>query len=88
MVAGQDYVASELDGEEAGGFVVLNVAGPGPRPNQICEDDGSAYFSTLAEARRACRRLRRESGNSEIYVYALVGVRDAVQQRASVLAVA
>ena len=84
MVTEQGYKVSDLDGEQAGGFVVLNVGGR----YQICDDDGSGYFATLADARAACLRLRRESGNSEIYVYAVVGVRDGVEHHASDLALA
>ena len=69
---------SDLDGEEPGGFVVVNVNAPMRNPYQLLEADDGGYFRTLGEARGACRRLRDESGNDEIYIYALIGVREAI----------
>ena len=75
------YLESELDGEEPGGFVVANVHARTRNPCQILEDErnGSAYFRTLMEAREACRRFRAEGDNDETYVYALIGVRQALE---------
>ena len=78
MVSPATDSVSDLDGEEAGGFVVVNVDASFISPCQILEEDGGAYFPTLREARAACRRWRNESGNDMIFVYALVGVRDAI----------
>ena len=73
------YRPSDLDGLDPGGFIVLNVNAPMRNPYQVVEDeDGNAYFSTLDDARALCRRLRRESRNPELYVYALIGVREAI----------
>lgn len=73
------YLDSDLDGEEPGGFVVVNVNAPTRNPYQVLEDDkGDTYFRTLEEARDACERFREEGENDEIYVYALIGVREAL----------
>ncbi len=84
------YLESELDGEEPGGYVVVNVDARTTNPYQVLEDDenGSAYFSTLREAREACKRSRVEGDNDDIYVYALVGVREAIQRYSSHFALA
>jgi hypothetical protein len=76
-----DYVASDLDGQDPGGFVVVNVDARTRFPYQVLEDEvhGSAYYRTLREARRACKQFRRCGDNDEIYVYALVGVPDALR---------
>lgn len=78
------YLESELDGGDPGGFVVVNVDARMPNAYQVLEDEenGSAYFETLMQARKACQRLRREGENDEIYVYALVGVREALERHA------
>jgi hypothetical protein len=73
------YVESDLDGREAGGFVVVNVDAAMPNSHQVLEDADRGYFRTLAEARDACERFRDESGNNEIYIYALVGVQNALE---------
>jgi cell fate (sporulation/competence/biofilm development) regulator YlbF (YheA/YmcA/DUF963 family) len=59
-------------------------------PYQVLEDDenGSAYFRTLAEARAACQRFRKEGDNDEIFVYALVGVHEALERHPSVFRLA
>ena len=74
---------SKLDGEEAGGFVVVNVDNPHAANGlMVCETErGQTTFSTLVEARQFCRRSRLENRNPAIYVYALVGVADAVRER-------
>lgn len=76
------YLHSDLDGEEAGGFVVVNVDAKARNPYQVLEDEGngSAYYRTLAEARETCTRFRQEGENDEIYVYALVGVQEALER--------
>ena len=81
MVGEASYVQSDLDGQDPGGFVVLNVGAPVPNPYQILEDASGAYFSSLQEARETCQRFRAESGNDEIYVYALMGVEEALIHR-------
>ncbi len=73
------YEVSELDGEDPGGFVVVNVEAPLTNPYQILEEDGGGYFRTLREARAACGRWRTESGNDQIFIYALVGVHEAIE---------
>jgi hypothetical protein len=74
------YRPSSLDGTEPGGFIVLNVNAPMLNPYQVVEDeDGNAYSATLDEARALCRRLRREAANRDLYVYALIGVKEAVR---------
>ena len=81
MVTSQSlYLQSDLDGEDPGGFVVVNVDARTRNPYQVLEDgdNGSAYFRTLAEARAACQQFREEGDNEEIYIYALVGVREAL----------
>lgn len=75
------YAESDLDGQEPGGFVVINVDAPAPNAFQILENDGGGYFRTLTEAREACRRSREESHSDEIYVYALVGIGEALDLR-------
>ena len=75
------YLESDLDGQDPGGFVVLNVDAPMQSPYQILEDDNGGYYRTLQEAREACRRFREESGNDEIYIYALTGVAEALRHR-------
>ncbi len=74
------YLDSDLDGQDAGGFVVVNVDAPLLNPYQVLEDEenGGAYFRTLKEARAACQRFREEGENEEIYVYALVGIREGL----------
>ena len=71
------YLQSDLDGEEPGGFVVMNLNARMANPYQIVEADGGGYFPTLEEARATCRRWREESANDMIFVYALVGIREA-----------
>ncbi len=78
MVQEVSYVESDLDGQDPGGFVVLNVSAPMRSPYQILEDETGGYYPTLQEAREVCRRFREESGNHEIYVYALMGVSEAL----------
>lgn len=73
------YSPSDLDGEGPGGFVVLNLNAPMANPYQILEGGGGGYFSSLDEARNACRRWRDEHHNSEIFIYALVGVGEAIE---------
>ena len=73
------YLKSDLDGEEPGGFVVINVDAPSRIPYQILEEDAGGYFPTLAAARAACLGWREESGNDQIYVYALMGVNEAFE---------
>ena len=73
------YAQSDLDGEEAGGFIVMNVNARSHDPYQVLEEDGGGYFRTLEEARAACVRWRTEFSNPEIYIYALVGVRYAIE---------
>ena len=58
---------------------MLNVDAPMPNPYQVLEDENGGCYSTLQEAREACRRFREESGNDEIYVYALMGVPEALR---------
>lgn len=73
------YRPSDLDGLDPGGFMVLNVNAPMRNPHQVVEDEeGNAYFCSLDDARALCRRLRREFGNPELYIYALIGVREAI----------
>ncbi|MGB2694388.1 MAG: hypothetical protein WBD55_04275 [Dehalococcoidia bacterium] len=72
------YAPSELDGEEAGGFVVVNLEAPLNNPYQVLEGDDGGCYATLEEARQACQHFREESGNERIYVYALIGVREAL----------
>ncbi len=79
MVSPATDSVSDLDGEEAGGFVVINLNARMANPFQVLEEDGGGYFATLEEARSACRRWREEYNNSEIFIYALVGVREAIQ---------
>ena len=74
------YLRSDLDGEEAGGFVVMNVDASFTNPCQILEEDGGGYFPTLRQARAACRGWREESGNDQIFVYALLGIREATDE--------
>ena len=81
MVSPVTFSASDLDGEEPGGFVVVNVDAPLPSPYQILEDDNGGYYRTLQEAREAGRRFRAESGNDQIYVYALMGVAEALRHQ-------
>jgi hypothetical protein len=79
MARGATYRPSSLDGTEPGGFIVLNVNAPMLNPYQVVEDDaGNAYFPTLQGARALCRRLRREAGNPDLYVYGLFGVKEAI----------
>lgn len=78
MLTQDRLLESDLDGQEAGGFVLLNLDPPTPRPYQVLDENEGGYYRTLAEAREACQRVRQETGNSEIYVYALAGVSDAV----------
>ena len=60
--------------------MVLNVDAPMPSPYQVLEGIGAGgYYPTLQEARAACRRFREESGNDEIYIYALMGVAEALE---------
>ena len=74
------YLESDLDGQEPGGFVVVNVDSSSRNPYQVLEDgESGAYFRTLTEAREACQRFREEGGNDEIYVYAVTGVREALE---------
>lgn len=62
MVSTAGLPVSDLDGENPGGFVVMNVEAPLTNPCQILEeDDRGGYFPTLREARAACTRLRTES---------------------------
>jgi hypothetical protein len=45
----------------------------------VCDTDGSKnVFASLADARRFCQAIRKDSGNERIFVYALVGVEDAL----------
>jgi hypothetical protein len=70
-----DYRADDLDGEDSGGFIVLNVGAPLPNPYVVCEDaDSNSYFHTLEEARAVCANLRRESGNPMIFVYSVTAI--------------
>lgn len=80
MVSTTGLPVSDLDGEEAGGFVVINVDAPSRNPYQILEEDGGGYFPTLRQARAACRGWREESGNDQIFVYALLGIREATDE--------
>ena len=75
------YLESDLDGQDPGGFVVVNVDARTRNPFQVLEDErnGSAYYRTLKHARSACKRVRQCGDNDEIYVYALVGVREALE---------
>ena len=74
------YLESDLDGQEPGGFVLVNVDSPTRNPYQILEDDeNGGYFRTLRGAREACKRFREEGDNDEIYIYALIGVREALE---------
>ena len=88
MVAQPGYLESDLDGEEPGGFVVVNVDAVSSPPYQLLEAAGEGYFPTLSEARQACERFREEGDNLEIYVYALVGVREAIGLRPDVFPLA
>jgi hypothetical protein len=81
MVGVTRLPVSELDGEDPGGFVVVNVEAPFRNPFQVLEESGGGYLATLSEARTACLRWREESGNDMIFVYALVGVREAIAAR-------
>ncbi len=81
MVQQSTYVESDLDGEDPGGFVVLNVNSPMRNPCQVLEGETGSYYPMLQEAREACERFREESGNEEIYVYALMGVNEALKSR-------
>jgi len=74
---------SKLDGDEPGGFVIVNLESPYSENGlAVCEtDSGETAFATLVEARETCRRLRSESGNDRIYIYALVGVKEAIRGR-------
>lgn len=73
------YLESDLDGQEPGGFVVVNVDSPTRNPYQVLEyDENGGYFRTLPEAREACERFREEGDNNEIHIYALIGVREAL----------
>ena len=78
MVNATKYEVSDLDGEDPGGFVVVNLVAPYHNPYQILEDDRGGYFPTLRDARVACARWRTESGNDQIFVYALMGVGEAI----------
>ncbi len=84
------HLESDLDGQEPGGFVVVNVDARTRNPYQVLEDDehGSAYFRTLQDARVACERFRVEGDNEEIYIYALVGVREALELHADIFQLA
>ncbi len=75
------YLESDLDGDKPGGFVVVNVDARTRNACQVLEDErnGSAYFGTLKHARVACKRFREFGDNDEIYVYALIGVRQALE---------
>lgn len=76
------YLESDLDGENPGGFVVVNVDARMRNPHQVLEEENEGgYFRTLMEAREACQRFRQEGDNDEIYVYALIGVREALELR-------
>lgn len=79
MVQQITYAESDLDGQDTGGFVVLNVNSPMRNPCQVLEGETGGYYPTLQEAREACERFREESGNEEIYVYAVIGVRQALE---------
>ena len=70
---------SKYDGTEPGGYVVVNVDNPTAESSlMVCETaGGQTTFATLSDARTACRELRKESGNTAIYVYALVDVSEA-----------
>ena len=81
MVQQAAYVETDLEGQDPGGFVVLNVDAPMVNPYQVLDDDHGAYFRTLEAAREACQRFREESGNEEIYIYALMGVTEALTHR-------
>ncbi len=84
------YLESGLDGDAPGGFVVVNVDARTRNPCQVLEDErnGSAYFRTLKDARAACKRFRECGDNDEIYVYALIGVRQALELHSDVFALA
>ena len=85
MVIAPRYRESDVDGTEAGGYVVVNVDAPMGVPCQVLEDaSGNTYFRTLTEARSVCRRLRRENENNMIFVYALTGIRQAREIEPSV----
>ncbi len=75
------YLESDLDGQDPGGFVVVNVDARTRNPQQVLEDErnGGAYFRTLKQAQAACKRFRQCGDNHEIYVYALIGVRQAFE---------
>ena len=74
------YRRLDVDGTEAGGFVVVNVDARRRNPCQVLADDtGETYFSTLESAREFCKRVRREARNPEIFVYALAGVPAALE---------
>jgi hypothetical protein len=77
------YEESDLDGRESGGFVVANVNARRRNAVQILDDtqNGGAYFTSLDAAREACEEFRARSGNEDIFVYALVGVEDAMRSR-------
>jgi hypothetical protein len=75
------YQPSGLDGAEAGCFVVVNVDSPHDRSTgaMVCDTPESTnVFASLDEARSFANAARDESGNDNIFVYALVGVGDAV----------
>lgn len=88
MVQQITYAESGLDGQDPGGFVVLNVNSPMRNPCQVLEGETGGYYLTLQEAREACERFREESGNEEIYVYAVIGVRQALELHPSDLQLA
>lgn len=76
------FSSSPLDGTEWGGFVVMNVDARMRNPYQILEDEeGETYYPSLARARDVCARLRRENSNNMIFVFALVGVNEALTLR-------
>ena len=80
MTSAVVYRRSDLDGTEAGGFVVMNVDARRRNPCVILSDEGGeTHFPTLEAAREFCKRARREGGNSDIFVYALVGVPAALE---------
>ncbi len=77
------YRPSELDGAEKGFFVVINVDSPYDQKTGciVCEtSDSINVFASLADARRVCEAAREESGNDQIFVYALVGAQDALER--------
>lgn len=77
---------SKYDGTEPGGYVVVNVDNPTAESSLIVWETagGQTTFATLSDARTACRELREESGNTAIYVYALVGVGEAKERHPDV----